>query len=548
MTNITLTPVWKDLQQHQKATVHIQMRDQFSADPNRFDSMHEKLGNLLFDYSKNRISEETLTLLCKLADTAQVQQKADAMRRGEKINLSENRAVLHTALRLPENAEPVYVDGENVLPKIHHELNRALQFAEKLNNGTHLGSTGQRITDFVHIGIGGSDLGPQIVAQALYPHRQNIRVHFVSNADDANITQTLESLNPETTVFCIASKSFCTPETLLNAQTARNWFLQHGRQPSDIPHHFVAISSNIKAVQDFGIAADNIFAMFNWVGGRYSVWSAIGLPAMVAVGAQNFREFLNGAHAMDQHFFTAPYRHNIPVLHALIGIWYNNFYGAGSHTVVPYSHNLRRFSAYLQQLDMESNGKHRMLSGETASCATGPIIFGEEGVNCQHAYFQLLHQGTRLIPTDFIVPMRTPYHNDDHHRFVAANAFGQAEAFMRGKTLAEAEVELSHLPESQRKLLAPQKEFLGNQPSNSIVFDELTPFNLGMLVALYEHKVFVQGAIWNINSFDQWGVEYGKVLAKSIGSELSDANAKPQHDSSTNGLINFYHQCRNSMK
>ncbi|UOO82041.1 glucose-6-phosphate isomerase [Uruburuella testudinis] len=539
---ITASPIWQTLQQHRQQHADVHMRTQFEQDPQRFERMHETLPGLLFDYSKNRASEETLHLLCQLAETAGLAEEAAAMRRGDKINISEGRAVLHTALRLPADAAPVRVDGENVLPKIHHELDRALAFAESLINGSHSGATGKRITDFVHIGIGGSDIGPQLAVQALRPYHKNVRVHFVSNADDADIAPVLAGLCAETTVFCVASKSFGTPETLLNAHAARSWFREQGLHEADIARHFVAISSDVAAARNFGIAADNVFAMFDWVGGRYSVWSAIGLPVMVAVGESKFRHFLAGAHAMDNHFFNTPYRHNIPVLLALLGIWYNNFHQAPGQAVVPYSHNLRRLPGYLQQLDMESSGKNRTLHGQTVGCDTGTIVFGEEGVNCQHAFFQLLHQGTRLIPSDFIVPMRTPYRVGRQHRFVVANAFAQTEAFMRGKTLAEARAELAGLPEAEREALAPQKTFPGNQPSNTILLDELNPFNLGMLMAMYEHKIFVQGVVWGINPFDQWGVEYGKVLAKTIEPELNRSDISA-HDSSTCGLIAYYRRC-----
>ncbi|WP_107726793.1 glucose-6-phosphate isomerase [Neisseria weaveri] len=540
---LTQTTIWQTLQQHRQATASVRMRDQFAAEPDRFERMHESLHGMLFDYSKNRVNEEILDALCALAEQAGVRAYAESMRRGDKINASERRAVLHTALRLPEDAEPVYVDGENVVAKVHQELTRALAFAEKLLSGEYPGATGETITDFVHIGIGGSDFGPRMVMQALQPYHRNIRVHFAANADDADIAQVLARVRPETTVFCIASKSFTTPETLLNGATARSWFLNQGMTEADILKHFVAVSSNVESARKFGIVPENVFAMFDWVGGRYSVWSAIGLPVMVAVGAARFRELLRGAHAMDRHFFTAPFRRNIPVLQALLGIWYNNFYGSESQTVVPYSHNLRRLSGYLQQLDMESNGKRTTVDGGVVDYHTGAVVFGEEGVNSQHAYFQLLHQGTRLIPVDFIVPMRTAYGYERHNRFTVANAFAQAESLMKGKTLAEAEAELSALPDEERHKLAVQKVFPGNKPSNMILLDELSPFNLGMLLAMYEHKIFVQGVVWGINSFDQWGVEYGKVLAKAIEPELLQEGSL-QHDSSTNGLIEFYRRCR----
>lgn len=536
---ITHTPAWQALSEHYKQTHSVQMREQFASDPDRFRNMHETLHGMLVDFSKNRISEETLQLLCKLAEAADLAGKTESMKRGDIINVSEKRAVLHTALRLPADAAPVYVHGENVVPKLHRALNQALDFAEKLIGGEYKGATGETITDLVHIGIGGSDLGPLMVALALKPYHKNVRVHFVSNADDAAIAQVLPELDARRTVFSIASKSFGTPETLLNAHAAREWFLQQGMKEADIARHFVAISTNMPAVEKFGIAPENTFAMFDWVGGRYSVWSAIGLPVMVAVGADNFRRFLAGAHAMDEHFFNTPYRRNIPVLLALLGIWYSNFYGAESHAVIPYSHFLRRLPAHLQQLDMESNGKHTTVDGRQVDYQTGPIIWGEEGVNCQHAFFQLIHQGTRLIPVDFIVPVNTPYKIGTQHRFLVANAFAQAEALMRGKTVVEARDALASTPEAERDALAVQNEFLGNRPSNTILLEELDPFTLGMLMAMYEHKVFVQGAVWDINSFDQWGVEYGKVLAKTIGPELA-GEGNPQHDSSTNGLIDYY--------
>ena len=539
----TQSPAWQKLAEHQQATSRLHMRDLFAADANRFDAMHETLHGLLFDYSKNRITEETLILLCNLADSAQVKQRMQAMRRGDKINTSENRASLHIALRLPENADTIMVDGENIVPKVHTELNRALSFAGSIIDGSHTGITGKRITDLVHIGIGGSDLGPQMGAQALYFYRTGVRVHFVSNSDDADIAQTLTTLDPETTVFSIASKSFRTPETLLNAYAARAWYRDAGLPESGIYRHFCAISSDVAAARNFGIAPDNVFAMFDWVGGRYSVWSTIGLPVMVAVGTDRFRELLAGAHAMDTHFFQTPYRRNIPVLMALISIWYNNFQHADGQTAVPYSHNLRHLPSWLNQLDMESLGKNRTADGRPVPHTTGGIVFGEEGVNCQHAYFQLLHQGTRLIPCDFIVPMTTAYGINRQHRFTVANAFAQAEALMKGKTLEEARAELADLPEAERERLAPQKEFPGNRPSNSLLLSATDPRRLGMLMAAYEHRTFVQGAIWGINPFDQWGVEYGKELAKTIEPELERGN--PQHDSSTNGLIAFYRASQN---
>lgn len=547
MQPINQTPAWQALEQHYRDSAHLQMRERFAADPQRFAAMHETLDGLLFDYSKNRISEHTLELLCRLADTARVAEQAEAMRSGALLNRSEDRAALHTALRLPAGADPVFVNGENVLPLLHRELNRALDFAEALLSGRHTGCSGERITDLVHIGIGGSELGPQTAVTALAPYRQNIRIHFAANADPEVLGRLLPQLDARRTVFSIASKSFGTPETLLNAQAARDWFLRRpGIRESDIARHFAAVSTHLEATAAFGIPPEQTFGMFDWVGGRYSVWSAIGLPVMVAVGADAFRQFLAGAHAADRHFFQTPYRHNIPVLMALLGIWYGNFHHAETHAVIPYSHLLRRLPAHLQQLDMESNGKHVRRDGTPLDYATGPIIWGEEGVNCQHAFFQLIHQGTRLIPVDFIVPVNSTVPAGHQQDFVAANAFAQAEALMRGKTTAEAAAAWSHLPPAEQAEAARHNEFAGNRPSNTLLIDAVTPYTLGMLMALYEHKVFVQGAVWGINSFDQWGVEYGKVLAKTIQAEL-EGTAAGSHDSSTAGLIAAYRRCKQAV-
>ncbi|WP_037585825.1 glucose-6-phosphate isomerase [Stenoxybacter acetivorans] len=539
---INHTAVWAQLHQHQRSTRFLHMRDLFAQDPQRFEKMSISFNGLLLDYSKNRITEDTLRLLIELACSADLSGWMHKMRSGEKINISENRAVLHTALRLPENtAAKVYVDGRNVVPEIHRELNRALAFAQSLNEGKHLGARGDCIRDVVNIGIGGSDLGPQMVTLALKPYQQKVNVHFVANIDGANLAQVLEKVFAESTVFIVASKSFTTPETLLNAKTARAWFLQQGFQAADIARHFVAVSSAVDKAADFGIAPDNVFALFDWVGGRYSVWSSIGLAVMCAIGAANFRDFLAGGHAIDEHFFNTPFRRNIPVLLGLIGLWYNTFYASASHAVIPYDHGLRRLPAHLQQLDMESNGKQTDRYGNRLDFDTGAVIWGEEGVNSQHAFFQLLHQGSRLIPCDFIVPINSHYDVGEQHRVLAANALAQTEALMRGKTLAEAYAELADMNPRRRDLLAPQKVFPGNQPSNTLLLDKVTPFHLGILLAMYEHKVFVQGVIWGINSFDQWGVEYGKVLAKRIEPQLSDTAALA-HDSSTNGLIAYFRE------
>lgn len=536
------TRAWRVLEQHHQDTRHILLRDRFACEPDRFDRMHERLDGMLFDYSKNRLGEDTLQLLCNLADAAGLGRRMHDLRTGVKVNGSEGRAALHTALRLPDGGDAVYAEGRDVLPEIRRELDRALDFAHGLDDGSYKGATGRRITDFVHIGIGGSDLGPAMCVQALEPFRRQISVHFVSNADPACLNAALCRLNPETTVFCIASKSFKTPETLLNAQAVKAWYRDAGFSESETGCHFCAVSADTAAAAAFGIAPERVFAMYEWVGGRYSVWSPVGLPVMVAVGGACFRELLAGAHAMDKHFFSTPPRHNIPVLMALIAVWYNNFQHADGQTAVPYSHNLRLLPAWLSQLDMESLGKSRTSDGSPVACKTGGIVFGGEGVDCQHAYFQLLHQGTRLIPCDFIVPMTVQGREDERSRFVVANAFAQAEALMKGKTLDEARAELAGLPETERECLAPHKEFPGNRPSNSILIDRLSPYNLGMLMAAYEHKTFVQGVIWNINPFDQWGVEYGKQLAKTIGGELQ--HGASAHDSSTEGLMAFYRECR----
>ncbi|WP_434778407.1 glucose-6-phosphate isomerase [Neisseria sp. Ec49-e6-T10] len=534
---INHTPIWAQLHQHQRATRYMHMRGLFDADPLRFKKMHIAIDGILLDYSKNRITQDTIDLLTELAQEANLQGWMDKMRSGAIINLSEKRAALHIALRQPETAN-VQVNGHNVIPDIHRELKKALAFANTLYEQTHLGFSGQPITDVVNLGIGGSDLGPQMLTQALTPYHGKANVHFVANVDSTDLLEKLTQLNPQTTLFIIASKSFSTPETLLNAQTARKWFLQQG-QKSDIAKHFVAVSSNSNAAIEFGIDSNNIFALFDWVGGRYSSWSTIGLSLMCAIGEQHFRAFLSGGLAMDEHFFNAPFKQNIPVLMALIGIWYNTFYGAHSYAIIPYAHALRRLPAHIQQLDMESNGKQTGRYGEHLDFDTGPIIWGEEGVNCQHAFFQLLHQGSRLIPSDFIIPINSHYQFAEHQETLVSNAFAQTEALMKGKTAAEVLTELSDLPGIERDQLMPQKCFPGNQPSNSILIEKLTPFNMGQLLAMYEHKVFVQGIIWGINSFDQWGVEYGKVLAKQIQPELT-TDSVLQRDSSTNGLIQYF--------
>lgn len=537
--SITQTAAWQNLAEHFRQTRHLTLKQRFAAEPQRFAEMHEQLGGLLFDYSKNLVGEDTLQLLCGLAETAKVAERAAAVRSGAIANTSEQRAVLHTALRLPEDAAAVCVRGENMLPLLHRELSRALEFADAVRNGGYRNSDGQIFTDWVHIGIGGSDLGPRLAAQALAPYRGRLKIHFAANADPAELENLLAELNPHTTFFSVASKTFGTPETLLNARSARNWLIRHGIAENSADRHFAAVSANTAAAADFGIPAERVFAMFDWVGGRYSVWSAVGLPVMAAVGSSRFREFLAGAHAADKHFADTPYRRNIPVLMALLGIWYNNFHGAPSHAVVPYSRLLRGFPNYLQQTDMESSGKRVRFNGEAADYATGPIIWGGEGVNCQHAFFQLLHQGTHLVPLDFIVPMQTAYGNPEAQRFVVANAFAQAEALMNGRSREEAEALFADRPSEIRQLLSAANEFEGNRPSNMLLIDRLTPYNLGILLAVYEHKILVQSLIWDINAYDQWGVEYGKMLAKTIVREL-ESGQTAAHDASTAGLIRHY--------
>ncbi|ATP32753.1 glucose-6-phosphate isomerase [Chromobacterium violaceum] len=539
--DINSTQVWAKLHQHQRATRHMHMRELFELDPQRFQRFSLELDGLLLDYSKNRVTERTLELLFDLARKADLRGWMDRMRSGERINVSENRSVLHTALRLPAGAR-LDLEGHDVAADVHQVLARLKDFSEQVREGRWLGFAGQPIRDVVNLGIGGSDLGPLVAADALaaYAH-PDLKVHFVSNVDGQHLARTLERLNPATTLFIIASKSFTTPETLLNAQAARAWFLQAAGE-AQIAKHFVAVSTNEPAVRAFGIDPQHMFGFWDWVGGRYSVWSAIGLPVMLSIGYDNFRAFLDGGHAMDRHFFESPFDANMPVLLALIGIWYNTFYRAHTHAIMPYDHGLRRLPAHIQQLDMESNGKRVGRLGEALDFDTGPVIWGEEGANSQHAFFQLLHQGTRLVPCDFILPLNSHYPLGNQHDVLVANCLAQTEALMRGKNEAEVMRELSHLSGEQLDMLLPQKLFPGNQPSNTLALDRVTPYSMGMLMALYEHKVFVQGVIWGINSFDQWGVEYGKQLARRILPELSGDTGALGHDSSTNGLIRHYRE------
>jgi glucose-6-phosphate isomerase len=530
-------PVCGLLQAHQAQMASVHMRDQFADEPGRFERFSLQVGELLLDYSKNRITDETMRLLIQLAEEADVAGWRDRMFSGDKINHTENRAVLHVALRNRSN-RPVVVDGEDVMPKVNAIIERMGAFAEQVRCGQWRGYSGEQITDVVNIGIGGSDLGPQMVVQALKPYRHPLlKLHFISNVDGAHVRETLESLNPETTLFIVSSKTFTTQETMTNAHTARGWLLAQSQAEKHIAKHFVAVSTNREAVTAFGIDPANMFEFWDWVGGRYSLWSAIGLSIVLAVGAERFAELLAGAHEMDEHFRQAPLAQNMPVILALLGVWYNNFFGAESHAILPYDHYLRSLPAYLEQADMESNGKSVDREGHVVDYATGAIIWGATGINGQHAFYQLLHQGTRIIPADFIVTVEPPTELQGHHDILIANFLAQTEALMRGRTREETQRESSAAQAGQ---FIQHKVFDGNHPSNAILLQKLTPHALGMLVALYEHKIFVQGVIWNLNSYDQWGVELGKQLASRILPELHADAPVRSHDASTNALINYY--------
>ena len=542
MSALTRSPAWEALLRHREALTDLHMRDLFAADPDRFGRFSMEACGLFLDYSKNRITDETVSLLLSLARQQDVESWRDRMFAGEPINLTENRAVLHTALR-NRSDRPVLVKGHDVMPDVRSVLERMGAFAHSVREGIWTGYTGERITDVVNIGIGGSDLGPVMVTEALTPYlHPEINLHFVSNVDGTHIAETLTWLDPETTLFIIASKTFTTQETLTNAHSARRWFLETAVDEEHIARHFVAVSTNEAEVRKFGIDPANMFGFWDWVGGRYSLWSAIGLPIAIGIGIDRFEELLGGAHAMDEHFRTAPLERNMPVLMALLGVWYVNFWGARSQAVLPYDQYLHRFPAYLQQLDMESNGKSVDRQGNPVDYATGPVLFGEPGTNGQHAFYQLIHQGTELVPCDFLAPVETHNPMSDHHRILLSNFFAQPEALMRGKTAEEVRAEMagSGKPESEIEALVPHRVFPGNKPTNSILFQKLDPKTLGALIALYEHKVFVQGIVWNINSFDQWGVELGKQLAGRILPELESGPAEGAHDASTAGLIAWY--------
>lgn len=542
MSALNKTPAWKSLEQHYSEIATKNMRDLFAQDPRRFERFSLRFNDILVDYSKNRITEETMSLLIALARQADVEGWRKKMFEGEKVNVTENRAVLHIALRNRSN-RPIVVDGKDVMPEVNAVLAHMRSFSEAIRSGEWKGYTGKPITDVVNIGIGGSDLGPVMVTEALRPYGSaKLRMHFVSNVDGTHIAETLKHLKPETSLFIIASKTFTTQETLTNASTARSWFLDAARNEQAIAKHFVALSTNAREVARFGIDVKNMFEFWDWVGGRYSLWSAIGLPIAVYIGMENFEELLSGAHEMDEHFRTAPLEKNAPVILGLLGIWYNNFFGAQTHAILPYDQYMHRFPAYFQQGDMESNGKSVTRDGAAVDYSTGPVIWGEPGTNGQHAFYQLIHQGTKLVPADFLAAMESHNPIGEHHTILLSNFFAQTEALMKGKTEAEArtELEAAGLRGAELEALLPHKMFAGNKPTNSILFRKLTPRSLGSLIAMYEHKIFVQGVIWNINSFDQWGVELGKQLAKAILPELKSKDKVTSHDSSTNGLINHY--------
>jgi glucose-6-phosphate isomerase len=534
------TAAWKKLETHAQQMKQVHMRDLFSNDPSRFDAFSQTEGNLLFDYSKNIINTETLALLNELAHETGLNEAINAMFGGERINRTENRAVLHTALR-NFSGEPVMTDGEDVMPKVTAVLSQMKEICRKIHSGEWKGYTGKPIRQVVNIGIGGSDLGPVMVTEALKPYWiEGIQVHFVSNVDGTHIAECLRVINADETLFLVASKTFTTQETMTNAHTARNWLIQQSGDAAHVAKHFVALSTNEKAVVEFGIAKENMFEFWDWVGGRYSLWSAIGLSIALTIGYENFESLLKGAHSMDRHFKNNAFEENIPVKMALIGLWYVNFFGVQSEAILPYDQYLHRFAAYFQQGNMESNGKRVDRNGNALGYASGPVIWGEPGTNGQHAFYQLIHQGTLMIPCDFIAPSISHNPIGDHHVKLMTNFFAQTEALMNGKTAEEASAELSKLSEEERKKLVPFKVFEGNRPTNSFLVKKIDPFELGKLIAAYEHKIFVQGVIWNIYSFDQWGVELGKQMANTILPELKGDEKVEGHDSSTNGLINAF--------
>ena len=541
--NPTNTQAWKALEAHQSQLAHTTIADLFKQEQNRFNDYSLTFENqILVDFSKNKINQETLKLLHQLAKESALDEAINAMFTGERINRTENRAVLHTALRNRSNT-PVYVDGKDVMPEVNAVLAKMSAFCDRVISGEWKGYTGKAITDVVNIGIGGSDLGPYMVTEALRPYKNHLNMHFVSNVDGTHMAETLKKVNPETTLFLVASKTFTTQETMTNANSARDWLLAAAKDNSAVAKHFAALSTNGKAVAEFGIDTNNMFEFWDWVGGRYSLWSAIGLSIALSIGFDNFEALLSGAHEMDKHFRTAPLEKNIPVTLALVGLWNTNFLGAQTEAILPYDQYLHRFAAYFQQGNMESNGKYVDRNGDVIrDYQTGPIIWGEPGTNGQHAFYQLIHQGTMLIPCDFIAPAQSHNPLGDHHSKLLSNFFAQTEALAFGKTKEEVEAEFVKAGKSldEVKDIVPFKVFTGNKPTNSILVQKITPFVLGALIAMYEHKIFAQGVIFNIFSFDQWGVELGKQLANRILPELADKEKVTSHDSSTNGLINQF--------
>jgi glucose-6-phosphate isomerase len=539
--NFTETNAYKYLADHFISINEKSLKDLFNEDPARFEKFSLIFEDILLDFSKNRMDDTTLALLLQLAKECKLDQAIKAMFSGERINQTEGRPVLHIALRNQSNKE-ILVDGKNVMEDVNKVLTKMEKFSKAIISGEWKGYSGKKITDVVNIGIGGSDLGPVMVTEALKAYKNHLNMHFVSNIDGTHIVETLKQVNPETTLFLIASKTFTTQETMTNANSARAWFLQSGAAEKDIEKHFAALSTNEKDVKAFGIDTENMFEFWDWVGGRYSLWSAIGLPIALSIGFDHFKELLAGAHATDQHFENTPFDKNIPVILALVGVWYINFFEAETQAILPYDQYLHRFAAYFQQGDMESNGKHVDRNGKEVTYETGPIIWGEPGTNGQHAFYQLIHQGTRLIPCDFIAPAQSLNPLGQHHPILLSNFFAQTEALMNGKTEEQVIEELKKEGKSEEEIrkIAPFKVFEGNRPTNSILLKRVTPHSLGSLIAMYEHKIFVQGIIWNIFSFDQWGVELGKQLAKSILPQLKDDQPVSSHDASTNGLINQY--------
>ncbi|MBT3011475.1 MAG: glucose-6-phosphate isomerase [Candidatus Thiodiazotropha sp. (ex Lucina pensylvanica)] len=546
MTEINQTDEWMALEKHWSEVEPLQMRDLFQQGPERAEQMSIRQCGIMLDYSKNRINARSMNLLLELAQAVDVDGWRRRMFSGERLNITENRAVLHVALRNRSN-QPIWFDGEDVMPSVNAVLQRMEAFSESVRCGDWKGYTGKPISDVVNIGIGGSNLGPLMVCEALKPYQKpDLRMHFVSNVDGTHIVDTVSALDPETTLFIIASKTFTTQETLTNAVTARKWLLDELHDEAAVARHFVAVSTNAEAVSRFGIDTANMFEFWDWVGGRYSLWSAIGLPIAIAIGMRNFFELLEGAHEMDQHFLHADLSENMPVIMALLGIWYIDFAKTRTHAILPYDQYLRYLPDYLQQADMESNGKRVTRFGRPVDYLTGPVVWGTAGTDGQHAYYQLIHQGTQLIPCDFIIPVNSHNETGDHHEKLFANCLAQTEALLRGKTRTEAreEMEQAGLEPEQIVDLLPHRIFPGNRPSNTLLVDKITPSRLGSLIALYEHKIFIQGVIWRINSFDQWGVELGKQLAGVILPELSDEQQPSRHDSSTQGLITYFHRHR----